>query len=192
MGCYQYLPRTFWTSKPNESQAHSTIAHVFSWVKFVSEKSIHPCVTTRLSINACVFFWNLFYKIYVPSSRATYIYHQQGAHMMIPLFSILDHLSRRYSIPNGPLGTSPALARYGPARRGPTLCGPMTSSGRAVSCIVPNYRPRHGPMAYFSGRAGTTPRMARWATAVPALSCKADWRRQVPRAPAPAEAGAPR
>jgi hypothetical protein len=35
---------------------HSTIAHVFSWVKFVSEKSIHPCVTTRLSINACVFF----------------------------------------------------------------------------------------------------------------------------------------
>jgi hypothetical protein len=67
----------------------------------------------------------------------------------------------------------PTLARYGPARRGPTLCGPMTSSGRAVSCIVPNYRPRHDPMAYFSGRAGTTQRMARWATAGPALSCEA-------------------
>jgi hypothetical protein len=44
----------------------------------------------------------------------------------------------------------PALARYGPARRGPTLCGPMSSSGQA----------------------GTTPRMARWATTVPALSCE--------------------
>jgi hypothetical protein len=47
----------------------------------------------------------------------------------------------------------------------------MTASGRAVSCVVPNCRPKPGPMAYFSGRADTTPRMARWAAAGPALSC---------------------
>jgi hypothetical protein len=46
----------------------------------------------------------------------------------------------RYSIPNGPPGPSPIWP------------GPMTSLGRAVSCIVPNYRPRHGPIAIF--RAG--------------------------------------
>jgi hypothetical protein len=54
----------------------------------------------------------------------------------------------------------PARARSGPARCGPTLCGPMGSSCRAVSGIVPDWRPRHGPMAVFSGRAGTTARLA--------------------------------
>jgi hypothetical protein len=53
--------------------------------------------------------------------------------------------------------------RFGPALYGPTLCGPMAFSCRAVSGVVPNWRPKHGPMAHFSGQAGTTPRLARWA-----------------------------
>jgi hypothetical protein len=63
-----------------------------------------------------------------------------------------------YSIPNGPPGPSPARARFGPA-----LCGPMAFSCRAVSGVVPNWRPRHGPMADFSGRASMTPRTVRLA-----------------------------
>jgi hypothetical protein len=72
-----------------------------------------------------------------------------------------------YSIPNGSSVPSPALARSGPARYGPALYRPETFSCRAVSCFVPRCRPRHGPMAYFSGRAGTAPRTARWAEVRP-------------------------
>jgi hypothetical protein len=52
----------------------------------------------------------------------------------------------------------PALALNVLALFGPTLCGPMDFSCRAVSGVVPDWRPRPGPMADFSGRAGTTPR----------------------------------
>jgi hypothetical protein len=72
-----------------------------------------------------------------------------------------------YRIPNGPPGPSPARARNGPALSGPTLSGPMDYSCRAVSGVVPNWRPRHGPKACFSGRASTTPKTARWAGARP-------------------------
>jgi hypothetical protein len=47
---------------------------------------------------------------------------------------------------------------------GLTLCGPMDSSCQAVSGAVSGWRPRHGPMVDFSGRASTAPRTARWAT----------------------------
>jgi hypothetical protein len=43
----------------------------------------------------------------------------------------------------------------------------MDSSCRAVSGVVPDWRPRHGPMADFSGRPGPTPKTARWAGARP-------------------------
>jgi hypothetical protein len=66
-----------------------------------------------------------------------------------------------YSIPNGPPGPSTARARFGPALCGPTLYGPIDVSCRAVSGVVPGCRPRHGPIADFSGRAGTTARLAR-------------------------------
>jgi hypothetical protein len=62
---------------------------------------------------------------------------------------------------------SPALARSSLALCGPTLCGPIGSSCRAVSGVGPNWRPRHGPIACFSGRASTTPKTARWADARP-------------------------
>jgi hypothetical protein len=75
-----------------------------------------------------------------------------------PSLSRCVNIIRSYSIPNGPPGPSTAQARFGPA-----LCGPMAFSCRAVSGVMPNWRPRHGPMANFSGRAGTTPRTARWA-----------------------------
>jgi hypothetical protein len=69
---------------------------------------------------------------------------------------VADALS--YRIPNGPPGPSPALALNGPTLFGPALCGPMDSLCRAVSGVVPDWRPRPGPMVDFSGRAGTTPR----------------------------------
>jgi hypothetical protein len=65
-----------------------------------------------------------------------------------------------YSIPNGPHGPSPARARFGPTRCSPTLLGPMATSCRGVLGLVPIWWPRHGPMASFSGRAGTTARLA--------------------------------
>jgi hypothetical protein len=61
----------------------------------------------------------------------------------------------------------PARARSGPARCSPALCSPKPFSCRAVLGVGPNWRPRHGPMANFSGRAGTTPRTARWAVTRP-------------------------
>jgi hypothetical protein len=61
----------------------------------------------------------------------------------------------------------PARARCSPARCSPALCSPKPFSCRAVLGVGPNWRPRHGPMANFSGRAGTTPRTARWAVTRP-------------------------
>jgi hypothetical protein len=75
--------------------------------------------------------------------------------------------TKAYSIPNGPPGPSPARARSGPARCSPTLCILMAFSCRAVSGVGPDWRPRHDPMAYFSGWTGTMPKTARWAAARP-------------------------
>jgi hypothetical protein len=57
----------------------------------------------------------------------------------------------------------PTLALNGPALNGLTLCGPMDSSCRVVSGIMPDWRPRPGPMADFSSWAGMVPRTARCA-----------------------------
>jgi hypothetical protein len=98
----------------------------------------------------------------LPNSRPGFSIHHQSPHTIIELRArdACAVLAARcaYSIPNGPPGPSTARARFGPA-----LCGPMAFSCRAVPGVVPNWRPRHGPMADFSGRAGTTPRTARWA-----------------------------
>jgi hypothetical protein len=72
-----------------------------------------------------------------------------------------------YRIPNGLPGPSPPLALNGPTLSDPTLCSPMDFSCRAVSGVVPDWRPRHGPMADFSGRAGTAPKTAQWAASWP-------------------------
>jgi hypothetical protein len=79
----------------------------------------------------------------------------------------IPHDGWRYRIPNGPPNPSPALALNGSALCHLTLCGPMDSSWRAVPGVVPDWRPRPGPMADFLGRAGTTPRTARWVATRP-------------------------
>jgi hypothetical protein len=75
-----------------------------------------------------------------------------------------------YRFPNGPPGPSPALARKSPALSGLALSGTATVSCRAVSGVVPDWRPRPGPMEVFSGRAGTTARLAHRAGADPSGS----------------------
>jgi hypothetical protein len=72
-----------------------------------------------------------------------------------------------YRIPNGAPGPSTARAQFGPVLCSPTLCDLMAFSCRVVSGVVPGWRPRHGPMADFSGRAGPTLKTARWAGARP-------------------------
>jgi hypothetical protein len=46
----------------------------------------------------------------------------------------------------------------------------MDPSCQAVSGVMPDWRPRHDPMADFSGRDGTMPKTARWAAPGPTLS----------------------
>jgi hypothetical protein len=76
-------------------------------------------------------------------------------------------IPRQYSIPNGLPDPSTARARFGPALCGPTLCGPIDVSCRAVSGVVPGWQPRHGPIADFSGRAGTASKTAHRAVTRP-------------------------
>jgi hypothetical protein len=82
-----------------------------------------------------------------------------------------------YRIPNGPPGPSTSRAQFGP-----TLCGPMAFSCRAVSAVVPGWRPRHDPMADFSGGAGLTLKTTRWAGARPSTTTHRERRGQGRRA----------
>jgi hypothetical protein len=58
------------------------------------------------------------------------------------------HFIWSYRIPNG---------TPGPSANWPD---PKRTDGFFVSSVVPNWQPRHGPMASFSSRAGTTTRLA--------------------------------
>jgi hypothetical protein len=81
-----------------------------------------------------------------------------------------SYVCDQYSIPNGSFVPSPALARSGLVRCGPTLCGLMDYSCRAMSGVGPDWQHRPGPMASFSGHTGTVSKTARWAATQPSTN----------------------